>query len=266
MTPPDQYQSLALLYDFLIPDPPGMNRFYRDLALARGADEPILEVGAGTGRLSLVLAAAGCRVLAVDASRAMLSVLEAKASQLPDGIRARLEMQVADQSALALGRRFPVVLVTGGTLQHCLTAEAYAATLAALRAHTCDDGILALDIARMPEDAARRSFRRDYGVYSGAALTPRWTRIRSWDEVEYDAATEVTETRSYFEMSDEHGRPTDRLRYDFLQTFPTAEQMCAMIERAGFDLLEMNGGFRGEPVSAPTDQLVLIARAGAEAR
>lgn len=258
----DQYQSLAALYDLLIPDPPGMLAFYRDLVLRHVPRGPVLEVGAGTGRLSLVLAAAGCRTTAVDASRSMLAVLEAKADVLDSAVRANLELVVADQTRFELGRCFPVVLVTGGTLQHCLTADAYDSTLATIRCHCEDGGLLALDIARMPESAARHSFRRDYGTYSGAGLTPRWTRIHSWDEVRYDARTDVTETSSFFEMTDEAGLPSDRFRYNFVQTFPNAEELQRMVQRAGFAVLALEGGFRGEPVSEATDQLVLIARAG----
>ena len=46
---------------------------------AHRPDLPVLELGIGTGRLALPLAAAGIDVVGIDASRAMLDVLERKA-------------------------------------------------------------------------------------------------------------------------------------------------------------------------------------------
>jgi SAM-dependent methyltransferase len=261
MTSRDHYQSLAILYDYLVPDPPGMNAFYLDLVDNAAPAGPVLEIGAGTGRLSIRLALAGVHVVATDVSPAMLAVLHTKATRLSDAVRDRLAVQVADQRALDLSRRFPVVLVTGGTLQHCLTPADYAATLAALRAHVDTCGILALDIARMTAKEQARDFRRDYGTYSGAALTRRWTRIRSWDEIRHDRARGVSETVSFFEMHDAAGRETDRFQYDFLQTFPGADALRDMIEQAGFIITRMDGGFRGEPLSGLSNQIVITARA-----
>ncbi len=254
----DQYDSLAPLYDYLIPDPPGMILFYMDIVRRYGG--PILEIGAGTGRLSLQLAAVGHRVVAVDCSQPMLSALQAKAALLSKETQDRLQMVCADQREIRLGTRFPTVLVTGGTLQHCLAAEDYELALASARAHIEPHGILALDIARMSAQQARRSYQKDYGTYSGAHLAERWTRIRSWDEVTYDAVGGVTRTCSFFEMKNAEGEPTDRLCFEFLQTFPEPEELRAMVEHAGFVVTGLFGGFSGESPEAETEQLVLVAR------
>lgn len=257
----DQYETLAVFYDILIPDPPGMLEFYRELVRGQPRRNPVLEIGAGTGRLSLLLAASDIYVTAADASRAMIDVLKAKRERLAGPGKARLETVIADQTTLKLARRYATVLITGGTLQHCLTRPAYDAALAAARAHCEDGAMLALDIARMPDSTARTSFRRDYGSYSGARLTPRWQHIKSWDDVIYDATSDVTETRSFFEMRDGDGLATERFQYTFRQTFPCQDELRSMVEQAGFSVLDIHGGFRQEAVGPSTDQFVLTARA-----
>jgi hypothetical protein len=69
------------------------------------------EAGAGTGRVSLDLASDGVAVVALDADASLLEALEHRAAGLP------IETVVADARALALGRRFSLVLVPMQTLQ-----------------------------------------------------------------------------------------------------------------------------------------------------
>ncbi len=258
----DAYRHLAPLYDLIIPDPPGMLEFYSRFAGEPDAGEELLEVGAGTGRLSVLLASAGHRLVATDISAAMLEILELKLERAPEAVRGRVELACADQRELALGRRFALVLNTGGTLQHCLTPDDYRRSLVSMRAHLGRAGRLALDIAALSSADRRRSFRRDYGVCSGVALTPRWTEIHSWDEVSHDHARGVTRTDSYFEMRGPSGKQTDSFHYVFVQTFPGADELKAIVEDAGFVDVEIDGGFAGEAVSETSEQLVLRARAG----
>ena len=80
-------------------------------ALAGEAGGAVLDVGAGTGRVTLDLAATGVAVVALDADAALLESLAHRAAGLP------VETVVADAREFALGRRFSLVLVPMQTLQ-----------------------------------------------------------------------------------------------------------------------------------------------------
>jgi SAM-dependent methyltransferase len=71
----------------------------------------VLDVGAGTGRVTLDLARGGVAVVAVDADAMLLETLEQRAVGLP------VETVVADARELALERRFSLVIVPMQTLQ-----------------------------------------------------------------------------------------------------------------------------------------------------
>jgi SAM-dependent methyltransferase len=79
--------------------------------LAGHAGGPVLDVGAGTGRVTLDLAARGVPVVALDVDAALLDALRHRAAGLP------VETVVADARSFALGRRFSLVLVPMQTLQ-----------------------------------------------------------------------------------------------------------------------------------------------------
>jgi SAM-dependent methyltransferase len=80
-------------------------------ALAEEAGGPVLDIGAGTGRVSLALASVGVPVVALDVDASLLRALERRAAALP------VETVAADARAFSLGRRFPLILVPMQTLQ-----------------------------------------------------------------------------------------------------------------------------------------------------
>ena len=79
--------------------------------LADEAGGPALDIGAGTGRVTLDLAARGVPVVALDTDAALLDSLRHRAAGMP------VETVVADARSFDLGRRFSVVLVPMQTLQ-----------------------------------------------------------------------------------------------------------------------------------------------------
>lgn len=80
----------------------------RDLVAGLRPSAVILDVGAGTGRVTLPLTALGCRVIALDPAQAMLDVLRAKAAGLSArvvvGDGARLPFPPASFDAVVLSR------------------------------------------------------------------------------------------------------------------------------------------------------------------
>jgi SAM-dependent methyltransferase len=110
-------------------------------ALADEADGPVLDVGAGTGRVTLDLAARGAAVVALDADAPLLDALRVRARGLD------VETVVADARAFALDRRFALVVVPMQTLQLLGGAAGRAAFLRCALAHLRPGGVLAAAVA-----------------------------------------------------------------------------------------------------------------------
>jgi SAM-dependent methyltransferase len=75
------------------------------MRLADEAAGPVLELGCGTGRVALPLAAAGFELTAVDTSPALVAALRARAAVE----ELELECVVADGRELSLGRSFALI-------------------------------------------------------------------------------------------------------------------------------------------------------------
>jgi SAM-dependent methyltransferase len=113
---------------------------WRELADREGG--PILDIGAGAGRVSTVLADAGHEVVAVDVDETLLGALTRRATAV--------EVQTActDARALALGRRdFGLCIVPMQTIQLLGGRPGRLAFVRAARAHLRRGGALACAIA-----------------------------------------------------------------------------------------------------------------------
>ena len=110
-------------------------------ALARETGGVVLDVGAGTGRVSLDLAAAGVSVVALDADARLLAALDRRATGL------EVETVVADARDFVLGRRVSLVLVPMQTLQLLGGPTGRAAFLRRALDHLEPGGVLAAALA-----------------------------------------------------------------------------------------------------------------------
>lgn len=110
-------------------------------ALAARYGDPVLEIGAGTGRVSLGLARAGHDVTALERDPELASELARRAAGLP------LQSVVADARDFELGRRFALILVPMQTIQLLGGPAGRRRFLSCARRHLTEMAIVAIAIA-----------------------------------------------------------------------------------------------------------------------
>ena len=112
---------------------------WRELADREGS--PVLDVGAGTGRVALDLARRGHEVVALDRDPALLDALRERGAGLS------VSTVAADARDFALDRRFALVIVPMQTLQLLGGPAGRARFLDCARAHLTGGGLLAVALA-----------------------------------------------------------------------------------------------------------------------
>jgi SAM-dependent methyltransferase len=115
---------------------------WRELAAATGG--PILDLGAGTGRVSLDLAAQGHEVVALDSDSDLLARLAERTSSVT--------AVHADARSFALDARFPLILAPMQLVQILGGHEGRVGMLRSVHAHLCSGGLLAAALSD-PADA-----------------------------------------------------------------------------------------------------------------
>lgn len=189
---------------------------WRELAATYGA--PILDVGAGTGRLALHLAAGGHRVIALDLDQELLDELARRADGLPiDTVR-------ADARDFELGRTFALCVVPMQTIQLLGGREGRASFLRCARRHLRPDGVVALAIAEELEVFELQDgfppVLPDIREVGGVVYSSQPTAVRA-----VDAGFVLERRREVVEAAGEHTVSEDVIRLDRLS--------AAQLEREG---------------------------------
>ena len=203
-----------------------------------GRTPRVLELGVGTGRLALPIAARGVDVTGVDTSAAMLDRLRARD---PDGRVAVITGDMVDDQP---DGPFDVVLVAYNTLFNLESAERQAACFGAAAPRLAPDGVLVIE-AFVPEDPPRegsvvevRSMTSSEVVLSVSTHDPGQQRADG----------------HFVHLAD--GAPA-RLRPWSIRYAPPAE-LDAMAAAAGLTLRERWAGFHRQPFAADSPRHVSV--------
>jgi len=245
---PDEYEGvLARNYDALygvMRDPSGDAAFYR--ALAEEGGGPVLELGCGTGRVLLPIAALGIPCVGVDASPAMLAALRAK-NPPPN-----LELVEGRMESFDLGtRRFALVTSPFRAFLHLLDVPSQLAALANIRRHLAPGGAFAFDIFDPKLAwimAPGENERLDATFTIDGVETRRFAKVRT------DLATQIMTVTFRFEPAQTDGNTTVRLRWFYRY------EMEHLLARAGFTDVIFYGGYDRRPWR-PEGETVIVARA-----
>lgn len=142
------YNTIARYYDAENESMTADLPFYSELAGEYG--DPILDIGCGTGRVMLHLAAEGHRTAGLDVSPAMLERGRRKLAGRAD---LRDFAQFYEGSALdyPLPDQYPLILIPYNGFMHFHTTEAQIAALRHLSQHLAGGGVIVLDLPNAGE-------------------------------------------------------------------------------------------------------------------
>lgn len=240
------YRDFAYAYDEHSLGVSGDVEFYVRLAREAGS---VVELGVGTGRIAVPTAEAGIPVLGFDREPSMIAIAREKAEHA--GVSEFVTLREGDMRSFVLDESVPLVTIPFRTFLHNLTTEDQLATLGACHRALEPGGRLALNVFNPNLRSIARWMER-----SGA----HWEPFGGWDgfeaHQEYGPTEQVMTTS--LRVRDEEGqwrRTSFRLRY--VHRF----EMQHLLERSGFEIESLHGGFDGERFEEGATEMVWIARA-----
>jgi SAM-dependent methyltransferase len=249
----------AALYDFEYRRRRADVNFYREFAKRRlGEGASILELGAGSGRVTIPLARDGHRVVALDQSSPMLGKLRDRVASLPVAARDRVEVVAGDLRTFELGRKFPLVIAAFNVFEHLYTRVELDACLRRVLAHLAPGGALVFDV-QMPDLAwlIRDPVKRWAKTKFTDPATGR--RVYYSTNHDYDPVGQIALIRIYYDPVD--GGPGGRVVKLSQRKFFPAE-LEALISHAGMALVARYGDFfRGSLEAGSESQVCVCERA-----
>jgi SAM-dependent methyltransferase len=248
----------ARLYDLDLVEDPGDLDLY--LALAARTGGPILELGCGTGRVAVPLAAAGHEVTAVDIDPAMLERARRRADAAGAAVGGRIEFVEADMLRLDLpsAGSFRLAIIALNSLFLLATRAAQREAFAAMARHLASGGLAVVDIWLPDADDLARFDGRLILEYerhdpeSNALVT----KIAA---AQHDAASGIVNLTSIYEEGDQGASPARYVRRDALRLV-SADELRDFAERAGLEVETLAGGYDLEPLGAGSERAIIVAR------
>jgi SAM-dependent methyltransferase len=230
---------------------------YLELAEVQGGR--VLELACGSGRVLVPLARAGHRVVGLDASPHMLALAREKLAGAGLAESPNVRLVRGDMRAFEAGGPFDLAVIAVKSFAYLRMRAEQQQALAAMAAHLRPGGLLALDLLH-PSPAwllePPGSLRQDL-VERVPERGVTLARIET--VVSTDLATQVRVIRSAYEVIADDGSVTKRLvEWPYRWTYRFEAEH--LLERAGFEVEAVYGGYRREPFASESRTMLLLAR------
>lgn len=246
---------LAALYDAFPFD--GDLPFYRELADAEGGR--VLEIACGSGRVLVPLVAAGCDVVGIDVSPHMLAIAQHKLDSNHKTGRGQLVQ--ADMRDFALDRTdFDLAIVAVKSFAYLTDRHDQLRALQRIAAHLRPGGALAMDLMHPRLDwlAAADGSMKDDLLHRVAAGNYTLSRVES--VVRTDLVEQIRVIRSIYERIDDSGAVLEKRFVEWPYRWLHRFEAEHLLERAGFEIENVYGGYQREEFTSASSAMVFVAR------
>src|SRR5580704_7252350 len=230
--------------------------FYRDAVHEHG--DPVLELGCGTGRITLALAEAGHRVTGLDISERMLERCNQKRAGLRTESCERVHLVQGDMTKFDLGDKFRLVIIPFRPLQHLLEVKQQVDCLECVRKHLAPGGRLILDVFQTDAE------RMHDPVHQRETLISEY-KTRDGREVrisERVAAFHRAEQRNEVEMIFSVGHPggrRERLVFAWTLRYFFRYEVEHLLARCGFRVTALYGDFDRTAIRDGSPEMIFVA-------
>jgi SAM-dependent methyltransferase len=230
------YDQIARLYDPWSRSVVEDVAFYVQLAVQAGG--PVVELGVGTGRIAIPTAAAGVKVIGVDASAGMLEVAREQAELA--GVAGLVDLRLGDLRKPPVRGRFPLVTSPFRAMLHMETERDRREALRAARRLTADDGRFVFDVFEPSrediEETNGKWLEREPGI---------WERA-DWRE---ESRTLILRLRG-----------ADGSETEMSLAWLPVDEWRALVEGEGFEVEALYGWFDGQPYRGGEDSIWVCRR------
>jgi SAM-dependent methyltransferase len=230
--------------------------FYRDAA--RDFGDPVLELGCGTGRITMALAEAGKRITGLDLSERMLERAVKKRAAVRVEARERVHLVQGDMTRFDLGEKFRLIIIPFRPFQHLLEVRQQMDCLDGVRKHLAPGGRLVLDVFQTDAE------RMHDPVHMREALVTEYKtadgrQVRVTERVAgFHRAEQRNDVEMIFSVAHPGGRQ-EKLVFAWPLRYFFRYEVEHLLARCGFKVSAEYGDFDRTPIQDDSPEMIFVA-------
>jgi SAM-dependent methyltransferase len=228
-------------------------------SLVRETGGPALDMGCGTGRLSLPIAESGVEVVGLDLSENVLEVFRRKLNDAPLFVRNRVHLVCGDMRRFALRMDFSCAMCSSNTILLLGSEGAIAESFACVAKHLRCEGVLLLDVASL-DDEMISALGCDCRDAPDIALDgPDGARLQRTHRARHllspEGTGKLSVTYTYFGGDGiRYGERSEEL------ALVRPQRLLALIESSGLKVQQTFGWYDRRPYDESERKLLVIAK------
>ncbi len=205
----------------------------------------VLDLGCGTGRLTIPLAQKGLKVVGLDASLPMLTLASKKSQGLP------IEWVQGDIRNFHLDQTFDLILMAGNTFQALLTEAEQLQMLACVRKHLKPSGLFVFN-TRNPRESDTHSTHEF--EYWHSFQDPIGDEVKVYGKQEVDPSQQIVTYTTQRVWNNKETVTQIRLRFTFY------DELMRLLEQAGFEVTAVYGDDKKIPFHKDSPSIIPICK------
>lgn len=230
------------------------------LAAAHGFGDPVLELGCGTGRITLALAQAGYRVTGLDLSGQMLARCEEKRAALSTETRERVHLVQGDMTRFDLGEKFRLVIIPFRPFQHLLETQQQLDCLACAQKHLLPGGHLIVDFFHTdPRRMHDPAFQKESAPLAEYAMSGGRRVVLTERTAAFHRAEQCNDVEMHYSVTHPDGRK-ERLTFAFTVRYFFRFEVEHLLTRCDFRVAALYGNFDRSLLTDASPEMIFVAQ------
>ncbi len=211
--------------------------------------DPVLELGCGTGRITIPIAKEGHKIIGLDISKELLRRAKSKAEKSDleiDWIR-------DDMRTFSLNKRFNLIFVPFNSIHHILTLEDMEMLLKNVKNHLRPEGRFIIEFFNPDLDILTRDPEEEYPVMEYDHPETRGS-VEITEKVRYEKASQLMHLTWFYE----YGDTTKKREWTNRIWFP--KEVHEVLKYNGFKIEHKYGDFDESEFTNNSGQQIVICK------
>lgn len=233
-------------YDRLFGDP--NMPFWIDIVGACGA--PVLELGCGTGKVTIPIAEAGYETTGIDLSESMLEYAQAKVQ----GRNLPVQFRLGDMKRFAHEQKFKTIILPSNNLAHLMNYREAEECFRTVIDHLEDDGTFIID-AFVPALSILSKSDEEIETLSEYEDPDGKGNIKITATASYENDTQIRRVTTFQRKAD--GSVSEG-HLNMKMYFP--QELEALLNHSGLEIAERYGSYKKQEFSSISTKQIIVAK------